>query len=445
MFIDNNKNLYIPDEYKWVDLNNYQFKTALKTILDDDAGNIFIQAKAGCGKSLMINIASTVKENLVVLSTTGTTAMQLSTDGIPAKTIHSFFQFNAVPLLTEKDIYKMFGETKEIIKKMETLIIDEVSMLNAQMFDWIVKKLLYIRRGDLPRIILFGDVLQLPPVISNERLVQAYFQEKYSGRIMFFNSNAYKSLNFKMLTLNQSYRQKDETFADNIYSIGINSYDDSILSYFNQRVMTLAKYEKTHDKYIYMSPTNASVNKINKAYIDSLDSLDFKIYKIEKSDNFPDGLLENETVIKKGCQVMATRNDHINYSYANGMIGTAIEVNDDNVVVEFEDGKIAPIGISKYELKKPYLDNDGKIQYKVESWAKQIDCKVCRAMTIHKSQGKTFDNAYLALNGWTPPGIVYVGLSRLTSLEGLGISRPIYKNDIQIFQEAMDFLTKDLN
>jgi ATP-dependent exoDNAse (exonuclease V) alpha subunit len=241
MFIDNNKNLYIPDEYKWVDLNNYQFKTALKTILDDDARNIFIQAKAGCGKSLMINIASTVKENLVVLSTTGTTAMQLSTDGIPAKTIHSFFQFNAVPLLTEKDIYKMFGETKEIIKKMETLIIDEVSMLNAQMFDWIVKKLLYIRRGDLPRIILFGDVLQLPPVISNERLVQAYFQEKYSGRIMFFNSNAYKSLNFKMLTLNQSYRQKDETFADNIYSIGINSYDDSILSYFNQRVMTLAK------------------------------------------------------------------------------------------------------------------------------------------------------------------------------------------------------------
>ena len=93
---------------------------------------------------------------------------------------------------------------------------------------------------------------------------------------------------------------------------------------------------------------------------------------------------------------------------------------------------------------KPYLDDDGKIQYKVDSWARQIDCKVCRAMTVHKSQGKTFENAYLALNGWTPPGLVYVGLSRLTSLEGLGLSRPLYMNDIQIFKEAMDFLTKDV-
>ena len=436
--------IYLPSKYDWVDLNNYQFRSALENILDDDSGNIFIQAKAGCGKSLMINIAAEMKENLVILSTTGTTAMQLSSDGIPAKTIHSFFQFPAVPLFTENDIYKLFGEAKEIVKKMETLIIDEVSMLNAQMFDWIVKKLLYVRKGSLPRIILFGDVLQLPPVISNEKIVQDYFKYKYGGKVMFFSSNAYRSLNFKMMTLNQSYRQKDETFADYIYSIGINSYDKTILDYFNSRVMSLPKYDRTHDKYIFMSPTNATVNKINKEYIDALDSDEFRIYKARKSPNFPAGLIEDSITIKKGCQVMATRNDNINHHYANGMIGTAIEVEDNQVIVEFENGTISPVGISKYELKKPYLDDNGKIQYKTESWAEQIDCKVCRAMTVHKSQGKTFDNAYLALNGWTPPGIVYVGLSRLTNLEGLGLSRPIQMSDIQIFQEAMDFLTQDL-
>ncbi len=100
--------IFLPKDYEWVDLSNYQFKSALDNLINED-DNLFIQAKAGCGKSLMINIAAAMKENIVILSTTGTTAMQLSSDGIPAKTIHSFFQFPAVPLFTEKDIYNLFA------------------------------------------------------------------------------------------------------------------------------------------------------------------------------------------------------------------------------------------------------------------------------------------------------------------------------------------------
>lgn len=430
--------LDLPSDYQWVNIDNYQFNVALDEILNFD-DNIFIQAKAGCGKSLIIKMVSAIKENVVVCSTTGTTSMQLSSDGVSARTIHSFFQFSPNPIIDEKEIFKLVGPAREVMKKMETLIIDEVSMLNAQMFDAIVKKLLFIRKGTLPRIILFGDVLQLPPVVPESGIVRDFFTNTYGGNIMFFNSASYKNLGFKMLTLNQSYRQSDPEFANNIYSIGINSYDKTILDYFNQRVMPLAKYEKTHQKYVYMSSTNATVNRINKEYIDGLDSDKWYTFIAKKSANFPKNLIDDAITIKQGAQVMITRNNY-EAGYSNGMIGTAIDLDENGVTIELEDGKIVTVGKSKYEINKPYLDDNGKIKYKLDSWAEQIDCKICRAMTIHKSQGKTFDSGYLALTGWMPPGIVYVGLSRLTSIEGLGISRPLTMQDISIFKEAMDFL-----
>lgn len=428
----------LPKDYEWVDIENIQFNKALDEVLNGD-DNLFIQAKAGCGKSLIIKIASLKLDNLVVLSTTGTTAVQLSTDGVPARTVHSFFQFGPTSIIEQKDQYKIYGPSKEVMKKAETIIIDEVSMLNAQIFDSMVKKLKHVRKGTLPRFVMFGDVLQLPPVIE-QGIVSDFFQENYNGNVMFFNSNSYKALDFKMMTLNKSYRQIDEKFASTIYQVGVGMLSQDTLDYFNQRVMPLSKYEEGRKNFIYMGTTNAVVNRMNREYIENFSSDQWKTFKIRKSANFPAGILDNEVMIKVGAQVMITRNDYAD-GYSNGMIGTVAKINDDDTVsIELDNGKIVQVGISKYETYETYIEN-GKIKSRVKAWAEQLDCKVCRAMTIHKSQGKTFDNAYIALTGWTPPGIVYVGLSRLTSLDGLGLSRPLRMDDIKVCKEAMDFLS----
>lgn len=433
----------LPKDFQWVDIENHDFHKALDEVLNGD-GNLFIQAKAGCGKSLIIKIAAALKQNLVVLSTTGTTAIQLSSEGIPARTIHSFFQFRPSSIIDAADVKKWWGETVKVAQKTETLIIDEVSMLNAQMFDAIITKLKMHREdGSLPRLILFGDVLQLPPVIE-KGLVTTFFNNTYGGKVMFFSSTSFQYLDFQIMTLNQSYRQVDEEFADNIYSVGLGSIDQAVLDYFNSRMMSLPKFEETHDKYIYMATTNSLVNKINKTYIDNLFSDKWFTYEARKSENFPPKLIEDEIMIKQGAQVMITRNNYA-AGYTNGMVGKCVDLDENNVVVETETGKIVTVGRSHYEISKPYLDENKRIKFKVDSWAEQIDCKVCRAMTVHKSQGKTFDNAYLAPVGWTPPGIIYVGLSRLTSLNGLGISRPLTMEDVKVNQEAMDFLLKNLH
>lgn len=430
----------LPKDYEWVNIDNIQFNQALDEVLNGD-DNIFVQAKAGCGKSLIIKIASLKLDNLVVLSTTGTTAVQLSSDGVPAKTIHSFFQFGPTSIIEQKDQFKLYGSARDVMKKAETIIIDEVSMLNAQIFDAMITKLKFIRKGTLPRLILFGDVLQLPPVIE-AGVIQNFFEENYHGNVMFFNSNAYKALNFRMMTLNKSYRQTDGTFADTIYQVGVGMVSQSTLDYFNQRVMSLPKYEVGRKHFIYMATTNAIVNRINREYIESFNSDKWKTFKIKKSKDFPKGILDDEILIKVGAQVMITRNDY-DAGYSNGMVGIVSSINDDDdtVSVELENGKIVEVGISKYQTYETFIDSETKkIKSKPKAWAEQLDCKVCRAMTIHKSQGKTFDNAYIALTGWTPPGIIYVGLSRLTSLNGLGLSRPLRIDDIKVYKEAMDFL-----
>jgi len=437
-------NITLPKEFSWVDLTNQQFETALSMGLNSSR-DLFFQGRAGSGKSLLIKILSSMLKNVVVLSTTGITAVELCSEKIAAKTIHSFLSIPPYPIIRHDDLLNMSYKNKKVLNRAEVIIIDEVSMMSNHLFDSICKKIeMHRDDGSIPRFILFGDVLQLPPVINGDKIVNDFYQAEYGGKMMFFNSKFYKSLNFKVVHLRKSYRQPDMEFADKLFEIGSRDHTAETLEYFNQRVISLQEFEQEHGQYVYMTPTNKIVDQINNRYMLSLTGKS-ETYKASMSKGYPidKTLNAQEVMIREGAQVMCLMNSYDerdDHKYSNGMIGEVIDLNKDEVTIKIANGQTRHIGKTTTYLYEIELDHTGTIRYIPKHWYKQIDCKICRAATIHKVQGKQFDAGYVSLQNWVPQGITYVGLSRLKTLEGLGLSRPLQESDIKVNEESYEFL-----
>ena len=383
-------------------------------------------------------------KNVAVVTPTGSAAVQLQADGIPTGTLHSFFQLPPTSIIEQEAILKpMNKKHSDLIRKLDVIIIDEVSMISSHIFDTIMLKLMHIR-GDLPRFILFGDVFQLPPVVNDrDDVIYDFYQKTYNGNIMFFNSSIYPDLNFKVMQMYHSFRQSDPEFAENILKIGLGTATQETLDYFNQRVQSCQEFEKTHKKYMYLASTRKEVSTMNDFYLSWIKG-DEKTFIPEKSASFPENIKEFDepVVLKVGAQVMFTQNNR-SAGYTNGTIGTVIALNDLGADIELLDGSVVHSTYSKFDFFESYVeDSTGLIKNRLKAWVWAIDCKICKAMTINKSQGKTFEEAYIALGGWIQQGGLYVALSRLTSLSGLGLSRPIKMSDMIINQESKEFFEK---
>lgn len=439
-----NLSFKLPSQFDWVDLSNDEFNAALEaTIKTND--NLFIQSRAGCGKSLIIKIACQMLKNVAVVAPTGSAAVQLQADGIPSGTLHSFFQLPPTTIIDQEAIFKqMFKKQRDLIKKLDVIIIDEVSMISSHMFDTIMMKLSHIRNGNLPRFILFGDVFQLPPVVNDrDDTVYDFYQKNYNGNIMFFNANLYEDMSFKVIQMNHSFRQSDPVFADNILKIGLGTATQETLDYFNQKVISWQEYEKTHKKYMYLASTRKEVGTMNDIYLNWLKGKE-KTFKTQKSPGFPDNIKEfdEDITLKEGAQVIFTQNNRA-AGHVNGSIGIITALDDMGADVELEDGSHTRAQYSKFDIFEPYIDEaTGLIKNRIKAWVWSIDCKICKAMTINKSQGKTFEDAYIALGGWIQQGGLYVALSRLTELDGLGLSRPIKMGDMIVNNESKEFFAK---
>lgn len=437
--------LEIERENDKLDLNGDFLK--ILDLMENTNENLFISGRAGTGKSTMIDYFRLhTKKNCVVLAPTGVAALN-----VKGQTIHSFFGFK--PGVMPTDIKEVKNKQKALMyKKIDIIVIDEISMARADLVDCMdVFLRMHSCEPFLPfggvQMILIGDLYQLPPVISNEE--KKMFYDRYDSPY-FFDSKVFKNFNFKYIELKTIYRQNEEDFIQLLELVRAGNIEKDVVEKINKNVDNdINRY--LDNNYIYLTTTNYVAEKINKDRLDLILN-EQKEFLGSVSGDFPLDRLPTQFTLdlKEGAQVMLLAND-LQGKYANGDIGKIKEIINDEmetkILVEFPGKGIKQIIPYKWEILK-YIFNkkDNKIETKITGSFLQYPLKLAWAVTIHKSQGKTFDRVVVDFSGGTfASGQAYVALSRCKTLDGLVLKRPIDKNFIFIDERIKDFYKKLIN
>ena len=422
---------------------NPAFKRAL-SLLEETDKNLFIMGKAGTGKSTLLSYFRTkTSKRVAVLAPTGVAAVN-----IQGQTIHSFFKFKPnVTLASIKKPRKKEGSKKTIYQKLDAIIIDEISMVRADLMDCIDQFLRFKGPNpDLPfggiQMVFIGDLYQLPPVVSGKE--KEIFKDHYKTPY-FFSAHFFDEFPMELVELEHIYRQKDVRFIDILNAIRNNSVTPEDLDALNERVDPyFVPPEK--DFYIHLVPTNSYAESINE---ERLQSLEGKRHDFSGtiSGDFEKGHLPTlmDLSIKEGAQIMMVNNDTRN-RWINGTIGKVLKVSyaedDPFILTELETGDIVKASPHTWELYKFSLE-DGAIKSESVGTFTQYPMKLAWAITIHKSQGKTFNKAIIDLGkNVFASGQTYVALSRCVSLEGMTLKVPIQKKHVWSDYNIVRFLTQ---
>lgn len=419
--------------------------------------NVFLTGKAGTGKTTLLKkILETTHKNTVVVAPTGIAA--LNAGGV---TIHSFFQLpfagyiptadfkntdNGLYFETKQTItrhFKMPQSKQALIKNLELLVIDEVSMLRADLLDAMNEMLQSVRRSLLPfggvQLLFIGDLWQLPPVIKqNDWQIMKQF---YNG-IYFFNAWVMQQTQPVYIELKKIYRQDDEDFITLLNNFRTNNNTPKDYELLAKQVNENFDTKK-HKGYITLTTHNRKADNINDKELDNLKAQEY-IFLPEIIGDFPEKTypLEPELVLKKGAQVMFVKNDlSFEKRYYNGKIGTVFFVSENEIEVYLPDDNVK-ITVEKYEWQNVrYAVNDQtkEIEEEVLGTFVQYPLKLAWAITVHKSQGLTFDKAVLDINDVFMSGQAYVALSRLRSLKGLVLSKPVAIRTISADENVLSF------
>ena len=408
---------------------NRQFAHALR-LMEHSYLNLFITGKAGTGKSTLLeHFQRHTGKKVAVLAPTGVAALN-----VKGQTIHSFFGFK--PGITPENIAELRpGRRGELYKKLDTIVIDEVSMVRADLLDCVDAFLRrHGRRPDLPfgglQMIFIGDLYQLPPVVSREEL--SAFAGCYETPY-FYDSRAFKDLPLRMIELTKIYRQQDPEFIRLLNGLRDNSIDQAGLNRLNRRVEP--DFEPPNeDFYICLTTTNLSARHINQLRLDKLEEPLFT-FKATISGAFSREYLPTaiELELKNGAQVMLLNND-MSGRWVNGSVGRIAGIQTEEhpaaVLVELSDGKIVRVTPYTWEIFRYYLE-DGRLLSELVGSFTQYPLTLAWAVTIHKSQGKTFEKVMIDMGrGAFAHGQTYVALSRCTSLEGIILKQPLFKHHI---------------
>jgi len=380
--------------------------------------NVIISGSAGTGKSTFIELfKANTKKNIVVLAPTGVAAVN-----VKGVTIHSFFKL-AFGIVNK---YAVIQSNRELVNKIDVMIIDEISMVRADLMDAIDYQLRVLTGNSEKsfggiKIIAVGDLFQLPPIVKRGSPDERYIRENFYSPWFF---SAPDIGDFTVVEMTKIYRQNDEKFTEilNKIRIGKQKWDD--LKFINSRVI---KEEDFGDNYIYLSTTNKVADMINSNKLKEIQKPSKHYYATITGDfpfnSFP---TSQNLELKVGAQVMMMRNGK---NWYNGQIGTVISLSDFSLDVLL-DTTVYSVSketwnVGDYELK------NGKVQIIEKGSFTQYPLKLAYAITIHKSQSKTYDKVYIDLgNGAFSAGQTYVALSRCKTLNGIGLKYKLDKRDI---------------
>lgn len=407
-------------------------------LLENTSYNYFITGKAGTGKTTLIEMFRKItKKKVVVLAPTGLAAINAK-----GQTIHSFFKFP--PRMIHQQMIKRLADNS-LYSDIDTIIIDEASMLRADMLDAID---IFLRKNakDSKRpfggvqIVLVGDLFQLPPVVSREEddIYYSFYETPY-----FFSANCFSLDMFQVLLLDKVFRQADEDFVNVLNIIREGNASIETLLPINSR--TAPSY--IADNHIILCTTNASADEINKMKLNKLRGSESE-YQATLEGSFSgnsEKYLPVNTVLslKKNARVLFIKNDG-GGRWVNGTLGTISKLKNDLIQVKLDSGGVVDVGRETWsDVRYKYNQEEREIEEEVVGKIYQYPLKLAWAITIHKSQGMTFDKVCLDFRRSAfAHGQAYVALSRCRTLEGITLTKNIYPNDVLVDFRIVEFYGK---
>ncbi len=420
--------------------------SAAMAALEDSHTHCFLTGKAGTGKTTLLrHFIATTRKSAAVLAPTGIAAINVG-----GQTIHSYFRFRTdiTPEKAARAAKRMIKEgDADLYRKTDAIVVDEVSMLRADLADCMDIFLRTVRNRKTDafggvKMIFVGDLYQLPPVVkSAEREI---FRTHYKGPY-FFASAAVRAMDLKMLELEKVYRQSDASFIGILNRIRNNSPTDDDLHTLNARLVADGgNWEKDAHLAVRLTATNDLATRLNA---DALARLAGKLHQFHAfiRGDFDRGSYPTDEVLelKPGAQVMMLNNDTLG-RWVNGTMAQVTVAHDDEVRVRLENGSEEDVAPFTWQIIRFGVDaKSGKLSTEKAGSFVQYPMRLAWAVTIHKSQGKTFDRVLLDLErGTFAPGQLYVALSRCRSLEGLGLTRPIKKGHVMVDWTVVRYMTR---
>ena len=393
--------------------------------------SIFLTGKAGTGKTTFLRaIKQHSTKRMVVVAPTGVAA--INAGGV---TIHSFFQLPLSPFVPESMVKPRFEYSKQkrkIMRTLDLLVIDEISMVRADILDAIDSVLRRFREHDKPfggvQLLMIGDLQQLTPVVKSEEeeLLSRYYNTPY-----FFDSKALQSIQYVTIELTKVFRQQDETFINILNHFRDGNVTDEDFKTLNKRYQLNFKPEEGSD-YIHLTTHNRIADNLNNKQLRQIESEEFR-FCAQTEGQFPDNSYpaDYELTLKCGAQVMFIHNDRFE-RYYNGKIGRITYIDEEKIMVACAgDDEAIEVEPQTWENTRYTLNEQTKqIEGEVLGTFTQYPLRLAWAITIHKSQGLTFEHAIIDAQQAFASGQVYVALSRCRSLEGLVLASPLNQNAV---------------